>query len=171
MLIFCLKNRWSCYFLLSHMTLFSVLLEMISCLLGSNTVRDIASVRTCPPLELAPLSLITFILQWYWVCNDFTARYKINLFINPGVLSADHCYNWYNGETYYCQYGCCGDGLDKHCCTITGIIVGACIGGIILISLIVVAICCCMKHKGKSGRVIGTTTTTSTVAMVGTSSM
>ena len=46
--IICLKNRWSCYFLLSHMTLFSVLLEMISCLLGSDTVRDIASVRTCP---------------------------------------------------------------------------------------------------------------------------
>ena len=46
-----LKNRWSCYFLLSHMTLFSVRLEMSSCLLGSNSVWDIASVRTCPPLS------------------------------------------------------------------------------------------------------------------------
>ena len=49
MLITFLKTRWSCHFLQSHMTLFSVLLEMISCLLGSNTVWDIAL------LELAPV--------------------------------------------------------------------------------------------------------------------
>ena len=96
------------------------------------------------------------------------------LFIYPGVLSADYCYDSYNDETYYCEYGCCddeNDELDKHCCTIAGIIVGACIGGLVLISLIVVAICCCMKHKGQSGHVIGTTTTTSIVAVGGTTSM
>ena len=45
---FVLKTVEVATFYLSHMTLFSVLLEMISCFLGSNTVRDIASVRTCP---------------------------------------------------------------------------------------------------------------------------
>lgn len=99
-----------------------------------------------------------------------TLLYFISIFIwtilFEGVFAGEYCYNWYYSTKEYCDYGCCGDDWDRGCCSLVGIIVGACLGGLALIAFIIVVICCCVKQKGKSGRVIGTTNTTS-VAVVG----
>ena len=79
-----------------------------------------------------------------------------------GVFAGEHCYNWYYSETYYCEWGCCGDDVDRGCCSMAGLIVGCCLAGIAVIAFIVAVICCCIKHKGKPGRVIGTSTVTTT---------
>lgn len=91
------------------------------------------------------------------------------------------CYYGFN-EWRDCEYGCCGgdsDSWDSHswdswdnddwdsvCCTQAGLIVGCVIGGLAVIAFIVVVIICCIKHKGKSGRIIGTGRQKPSVAVI-----
>ena len=88
----------------------------------------------------------------------------------PGVLSADYCYNGYHFKTYYCEYGCCGSGLDQYCCaySLAALIAGCVVGVLILIAFLVFVWLYYLKRKKQAGRVIapGTTTTTTTVAVV-----
>ena len=79
------------------------------------------------------------------------------------VFAAERCYNIRKDEIYYCEWGCCGDGWNKGCCSAAGLIVGLSILGVIIISVIIAVICCFIKHKGKSGRLIGSTTTTTVI--------
>lgn len=99
-----------------------------------------------------------------------------------GILAGRNCY-YGPGQYRYCEYGCCGgdedswdsdswdswdnDDWDSVCCSIVAIIVGACIGGIAFITFIVVVVICCLKHKGRSGRIIGGSSTSKpTVAVI-----
>ena len=70
--------------------------------------------------------------------------------------------------TYYCEYGCCGDGLDKYCCTfsLAALIAGCVVGAVFLIAFLVFVGCYYMKRKGQAGRVVAPGT--NTVAVVNT---
>ena len=74
------------------------------------------------------------------------------------MTEAEKCYTYdsssYSSYTLECDNGCCGRYYDRYCCSSVGLIVGAVIGGLLLVSLVVMGICCFIKMKGRPGRVI-----------------
>ena len=82
-----------------------------------------------------------------------------------GALAGERCFIWKELKSEYCELGCCGEGFERECCSMVWIIIVACIGGILLVACIIAVVCCCVKQKGKSGRVMGTNTTS--VAYIG----
>ncbi|XP_052765986.1 uncharacterized protein LOC128207219 [Mya arenaria] len=99
--------------------------------------------------------------------RGITVIFVIALF-STTCFGGDLC--WVKGDLKVCEWGCCGDystdTLSGVCCEDTniGVIVGAVIGSIALVTGIVVTIvvvcCCCRKQPIVSGHVIQGNTAT-----------
>ncbi|XP_076447989.1 uncharacterized protein LOC143284823 isoform X1 [Babylonia areolata] len=104
--------------------------------------------------RIAVLTLLAVLFVLFTGCKggEFCTTYK------DYVSSGRYTY-----DTTYCTHGCCGTYPYEYCCAtapwLIGVIVGAVLGGIGLISLIIVAICSCIKRQGSWGQVIQHTAT------------
>ncbi|KAK3593008.1 hypothetical protein CHS0354_005362 [Potamilus streckersoni] len=90
------------------------------------------------------------------------------ILITDLCFAAEACYNWWYSTTYYCEYGCCGDGLYRGCCSLPGIIAGSVIVGCGFIAVLIIAIICFKKHKGRTGRVMNLQSPTQTTRVIST---